>query len=142
MAIKIPPKLLTLSAISILIVLTGFFIFKYWQTSKELAALKTDPTKLTALLESENKKILNRLSGLIQLPEETPRIVTITDKASIASEPLLAKAETGDAFIIFSTAKKAILYRPSQNKIIDVIPISAPVPTPATTITPTPTKKI
>lgn len=118
--------------------ISAFFIFKYLQVSQELATLKADPTQLTTLLESENRKILDKLGSLIQLPQETPRIVTITDKASIQNEPLLSKAEVGDAFLIYSQAKKAILYRPSQNKIIDVIPISAPAPTIIPTNTPKP----
>ena len=133
MTIKFTPKLLIGLATVGLAVISAFFIFKYLQVSRELADLKANPAQLTALLENQNQKTLNQLGQLMELPQETPRIITISDKNSIANEPLLSKAEVGDTFVVYATARKAILYRPSQNKIIDVIPVSAPTNTPPIT---------
>lgn len=139
MVIKFTPKLAIISSTVGLIIISVFFIFQYFQVSRELSDLKSNPAKLTELLNSENQKILEKVSQLMELPAEKPQqIVTISDLDSIANQPLLSKAQLGDVFVLFTSAKKAILYRPSQHKIIDVIPVTASTPSPTETPIPSP----
>ena len=68
---------------------------------------------------------VDKVAALIELPAgEDPTIVTITDKTKLADQPFFAPAENGDIVLIYATAKKAYLYRPSTNKIIDVAPLN------------------
>lgn len=57
-------------------------------------------------------------------PNETPTIATVSDKTKLQNQAFFAKAENGDKVLVFSIAKKGILYRPSIDKIIEVAPLS------------------
>lgn len=73
--------------------------------------------------------ILEKVSALIVLPAETPQIVIITDAQAVKqAQPFLARAENGDALIVYTQAGQAFLYRPSTNKLIAVGPVNAGSP--------------
>lgn len=105
-----------------------------------------------ALSQEQTKQMINDVGKLIELPaDEQPTIATVTDATKLRSQPFFANAQNGDRVLIYTTAKKAILYRPAINKIIDVAPVnigqsSSPsatqpisTPTPTAGLTPTPT---
>jgi hypothetical protein len=73
--------------------------------------------------EAEVGIYVNKVGQLMQLPDETPTLATILDKTKLAGQDFFKTAENGDKVLVFMTAKKAILYRPSLNKIIDVVPV-------------------
>lgn len=71
------------------------------------------------------KKTITAVSKLMSVPEkEVPTIATVTDKTKLKSQPFFKAAENGDKVLIYAGIKKAILYRPSTNKIIDVTPVN------------------
>ncbi len=66
------------------------------------------------------EQILNAIRGEIILPtNEEPVIKTVTNLEEVKYQPFFMNAEVGDQVIIYSVAKKAILFRPSTNKIIE-----------------------
>ncbi len=77
----------------------------------------------------EASKLIQKVGKLTDLPNETPTVATISDAAKLQSQPFFAKAQNGDKVLIYTNAKKAYLYRPSTNKIIDIGPVSFPTPT-------------
>lgn len=71
------------------------------------------------------KKTISAVEKLMNVPEkEVPTIATVTDKTKLKSQPFFKAAENGDKVLIYASIKKAILYRPSSNKIIDVTPVN------------------
>jgi len=97
--------------------------------------------------QAEANALLTQVGKLMELPNETPTIATVSDVTKLKNQAFFSDAKNGDKVLIYVQAKKAILFRPSENKIIDVAPVNiqntpAPQPTTVTvspTQTPTPT---
>jgi hypothetical protein len=123
--------------VAIALVAAIFFYNKYQQAQK----LLTNPSEVT---KEQVQALIGTVGKLIELPtSETPTIATVSDKTKLANQPFFAKAENGDKVLIYTNAKKAILYRPSINKIIEVSPVNLgsiqqPQQTIKTTTTPAP----
>lgn len=133
-----------------LIILIIIAILGVWGTSHFYNKYKALTVDANAQAQKETARLVGMLGKLIELPEnETPTVATISDKIKLAGQAFFAQAENGDILFAYTTSMKAILYRPSTNKIINVAPISintsqdltsASTKTPATS-TKTSTKK-
>ena len=89
---------------------------------KELDALKTDPQKIA---EEEVTEVVNQVSKLMVLPQgEVPILATVSNLEELKDQPFFANAKLGDKVLIYSNAKKVILYNPETNKIIEVAPLN------------------
>lgn len=85
-------------------------------------SLSADPQKQA---QQETRDLVRAVSQLMILPEgEDPTIATVADTEKLKDQPFFSRAEIGDKVLLFTTAKKAILYRPAANKIIEVAPIN------------------
>jgi len=93
----------------------GYFYYKYQELAKSPAVQS----------QKDFDSTLADVGKLIELPtDEQPSVATITDVEKLREEePFFEKAENGDRLIAYSKALKAILYRPSTHKIIDVVPL-------------------
>lgn len=95
-------------------------------------AVKQSAKSTDKVTKQETEQMVARIGKLIELPEnEKAQLAKVTDKNKLADQPFLKKAQNGDVILIFQKAKKAILYRPSTNKIIEVGFINIISPTPA-----------
>jgi hypothetical protein len=92
----------------------GYF---YWQ----FKTLKNNPAAIT---EKENLALVKIVGEIMLLPDETPTIATVTDPSKLSDQVFFANAKAGDKVLVYSLAKKAILYSPSLNKIIEVGPVN------------------
>ena len=111
---KLTPYLLT----ALVLVAVGFATYFWYEAS----ALKKNPKRA---VQQETQKLLANVSELIVLPEgETPTIATVTDPERLKDQPFFAKAQAGDKVLIYTNARKAILYSSTQNKIVEVAPIN------------------
>ncbi len=107
------------------ILVAGYFVYNQQKQAKtlkqELTELKQNPQKIT---EDETKALLEKVGQLIELPNEQPTIATVTDPSSLKDQAFFANAQVDDRVLIYSVAKKAYLYRPSTNKVIEVAPVN------------------
>jgi hypothetical protein len=95
-----------------------YFYTRYKEAQSRLA----NPTQFA---NDEAKKLVAAVATLMTLPsDETPTVATVNDKEKLKDQPFFANTENGDKVLIYTNAKKAILYRPSINKIIDVAPVN------------------
>ncbi len=89
----------------------------------------------TAVADDNIDKLIARVGTLIMLPsDEKPTIATVSDPEALKDQHFFDNAKRGDKVIIYSNAKKAILYDPMANKIVNVAPINignSPVVSPA-----------
>lgn len=77
--------------------------------------------KDAAQVQAEVDSLVTEVSSLIALPsDEKPTVATITDVEKIKTQAFFQNAENGDKVLIYTNAKKAILYRPSAKKVIEV----------------------
>lgn len=115
--------------IAVVILVAGYFVFNQQQQTKglqqELSELKQNPQKIA---EDETKVLLEKVGQLIELPNEQPTIATVTDLASLKDQPFFSNAQINDRVLIYSVAKKAVLYRPSTNKVIEIAPVNLDEP--------------
>lgn len=124
--------------ILLLIITSVIFFFKYQKAQQALTNLQI-PQQVK---QESAKQLIDEVGKLIVLPKEDPTIATVTDITKLKNQPFFAQAKNGDKVLLYTNAKKAILYRPSIGRIIAVEPISfasTPVATGAAKITPYPT---
>jgi len=110
--------------IIIFLVLIGgivYFYTQYRNSKIEIEKLTKDQDSLASL---EAKKLVDTVAELIVLPDESPTVATITDITKLKHQEFFANAKNGDKVLIYNQSKKAILYRPSVNKIIDIAPVN------------------
>jgi len=99
----------------ILTIVAGFFYVQY-------QSIKKNPNQVT---KAENDALVERVSKIYSLPkDEAPTIATITDKEKLKDQPFFANAQNGDKVIIYTKSKKAIIYRPSDNIIVNSGPVA------------------
>lgn len=75
--------------------------------------------------QETTQRIVAKVDELYALPtDEEPTIAEVSDKEKIKEQPFFKNAENGDYILIYPEAKTAILYRESENKLINVGPIA------------------
>lgn len=85
--------------------------------------------KATADPQAEAQKELQDVIAKVErhmiLPQnETPTMATVSDPEKLKGQRFFDNAKTGDKVLIYSVAKKAILYDPSSDRIIEVAPVN------------------
>jgi len=111
--------------------LTGFIIFVIILTLSAVGAagyfykqyndIKNNPNKVST---DEINSITSVISKFMDLPTgETPTLATVTDKEKLKDQDFFKNSENGDKILIYANAKKAVLYRPSAGKVIEVAPL-------------------
>ncbi|OGH86685.1 MAG: hypothetical protein A2469_01040 [Candidatus Magasanikbacteria bacterium RIFOXYC2_FULL_40_16] len=90
--------------------------------SKRLDELKTNPQKVG---QEELESTLEMVGKIMVLPvNEQPTLATVTDLAPLKDQPFFANAKIGDKVLLYTASRKAILYDPVANKIVEVAPIN------------------
>jgi hypothetical protein len=91
---------------------------------------KLNKTKLQdTAKENEVASLISKVSRLYLFPEgETPTIATVSDPQLLKGQAFFTQSEKGDNVLIFLKAGKAVLYRPSIDKIIEIAPIKNNLP--------------
>ena len=114
-----------MGVIAIALAALAFYFFNQYQ------AIKKNPNQAN---QAEVDRIVGLVGKLIDLPkDETPTLATVLDKDKLKDQPFFANTQNGDVILIYTKAKKAIVYRQKDNKLINVGPISIDE-TPATPI--------
>lgn len=73
------------------------------------------------IVQAEVDMLLEELGKLINLPsDESPTVATVSDASKLTEQSFFKNAQNGDKVVIYTTARKAILYRPSEKRIVEV----------------------
>lgn len=103
-----------IAGVVVLAAAPSYYFFTKYQKSQMLLKNPTEAAK------QEIQALVTRVGKLIELPAQEPTVATISDKEKLKDQAFFAKAENGDKVLIYTQDRKAILYRPSTNKIIEV----------------------
>lgn len=83
-----------------------------------------------------------KVGKLVLLPEgEQATLATVTDVTKLKGQSFFAKAQNGDKVLIYEQSKKAILYRPALNKVIEIGPVTNEAESTKTVATPSASEK-
>lgn len=120
-----------IGVVILLFAATSFYYFGQYQKARYKLNNPTEVAKQDA------KVTIAAVAKLMLLPEgEEPTVMQVTDISKLKDQAFFANAQNGDKVLIFTNAKKAILYRVDTNKIIDVAPINLGPATPSATVAP------
>ena len=78
----------------------------------------------TDIQKSDHATVI-AVSQMVLLPSDVqPIILTVADEQKMKDKTFFNNAKNGDKILIYQTLKRAILFRPSISKIIDIAPIN------------------
>lgn len=102
---------------------TAYYFYNEYQKTQEAL----DNPEKTAI--EETQRLIDQMSDQIALPEADiangePTLATVQDKEKLKDQEFFANAENGDKVLIYAKAKKAFLYRPTTDKVINVAPVT------------------
>lgn len=113
---------------------------------KQYDDLKRNVKGTSTSVQNEVAQLTEKIGRHVLLPtsNETPTILTVTNKEQLEDQAFFANAINGDKVLIYSLAKKAFLYRPSKDLVIEVAPVNISSASAGTTaqnrvVAPTPT---
>jgi hypothetical protein len=111
-------KPILVALIALILIFAGATVYSRWQ----YADLKANPQKT---VQEEVQTLINKVNRLIVLPTgETPTVATVSDPSKLKGQPFFANAKAGDKVLIYANSKKAILYDPQQDIIVEVAPVN------------------
>ena len=117
----------------------GYFGYLYFETKDDLdqangqlAQAKKDIERLTNPEEAAKEEVrvlTEKVAMLVDVPKgETPTLATVNDPAKLKEQAFFTDAQGGDKVLVFVQAKRAILYRPSTGKVVQVANVSVTEP--------------
>jgi hypothetical protein len=115
---KIKNKMVVIIAVFVLIGIAagfgGYVLFQH-----EYAKKNPDATA-----KAEVTSIVGKIGRHMELPnDEQATLATVVDKSKLANQDFFKKAVNGDKILIYTKARKAILYRPSTDRVIEFAPL-------------------
>lgn len=97
----------------------GFFGYTYWKN------MQSSPEVQAAQAEEEKQAILGQLSKLMVVPEGDPVLFKVSNEEVMRQQQAFFKdAKNDDVLLVFQASGKAIIFRPSQNMIVNAGPVN------------------
>lgn len=129
-----------LAAILVIVALSAGGAIFVVKRNPQLLGLSVPKQEAAAVpSEVEVKSLVAKVGQLVLLPEgETPTVATVTDINQVKNQPFFQNAQNGDKVLVYPKAKKAILYRPSIERVIDMAPVNIGTTSATAPLTPTP----
>jgi len=111
-------KYFTFILVTLVFVFADSSFYFYQQFNK----IQESPEKVS---QEEAKDLAIKVSKLMVLPtDETPTLATVSNPEALIGQSFFIGAKKGDKVLIYSNAKKAVLYDPVLNKIIATAPLN------------------
>lgn len=122
MLATIPKRYILGLGIVCIVVFASIPSFYFYGKYQEAQLRLKDPT---AAAKEDSKHLMAIVGKLIELPQgEEPTVAVVSDISKLNGQAFFANAKNGDKVLIFTNARKAILFRPDTQKIIEVGPVN------------------
>jgi hypothetical protein len=116
------PKINYVTTFMIVLILLCIFLFLEYRAARRTL---TSPSTSTAASNKQVNSVIEEVGKLVILPTgETPTVATVAQADKLRSQSFFANAQNGDKVLVYSQHKEAILYRPSDNKIVLIAPVT------------------
>lgn len=120
--ILIQSRLLIILIVAVLLFAAAGTSYYFYNQYKIAQAALKNPDERSRM---ELAGVIEKVAKLTELPQgESPILATVDDVSKLNNQEFFKNAINGDKVLIYSNAKKAYLYRPSTNKIIEIGPIN------------------
>lgn len=139
-------KGIAIVAVGSILIVAGIPSYYFYSQYQHAQLLLKNPS---AAAKQEIEALVAKVGRLIELPQgEQPTIATISDVSKLSGQPFFAHAQNGDKVLVYTNTKKAILYRPSEDKLVEVASVnigtvsqqaSSSISSPSGSLTPSPT---
>jgi len=97
---------------------SGVYFYQQYLGSEKKLKNPTEAAKI------ESKELMVKVGKLIMLPNEEAQVLTVADIETLKkTQPFFIDGKDNDKLLLFQIAKKAVLYRPSTNVVVNVAPI-------------------
>jgi flagellar basal body-associated protein FliL len=116
---------LVITLVVLLLVAVSSSIYFYRKSNVKIDSQEEAVKDLARTIKMVGKHIV--------LPtDEQPTMATVSDPEKLKDQPFFVNAKKGYKVLIFSLSKKAILYDPVADRIVEVAPINASGGSPVT----------
>ena len=120
-----------MAVIIVLVAVVGALTYGYVTTRNELMRVAGDNKDSG---KSETEQLVQKIGAYLELPNEEPTLATVNDASKLKTQNFFKNAENGDKVLIYQQAGRALIYRPSTQKVIEYARVNlGSNPTPVTT---------
>lgn len=100
-----------------------FVVFQFIRLNKQAKQLEkqvaAQSTTEQAKPDQEAQILADKIGQYLELPDEVPTVATVTDASKVSNQLFFARAQDDDKVLLFEKSGRAVLYRPSTNKVIE-----------------------
>ncbi|HYF04616.1 MAG TPA: LytR C-terminal domain-containing protein [Patescibacteria group bacterium] len=127
---RFSPKIIIAIIIVLVLAGAGYWVYTGQAGSADGAEETSDSTPA-----STNEEVLAKLSKIYVVPEGEVAQVRNAGEVmqSLADKSILGNAQESDKLIIYNSAGKVIVYRPSTNQVVNILPLNPQQSQPADT---------
>jgi hypothetical protein len=107
-------KMLAVVALALVVVAAVFFV---------CLSIYNQVRQPAPVAATNTGQVVAAVGKLMLLPNETPTVAVVSDLTKLQGQKFFANAKQGDVVLMYAQAQKAILFSPTEDKIIEVAPI-------------------
>ena len=85
------------------------------------ARYRNDQSKKITQLNNGNTALINTINKQLNLPYEKPIVITVYNPADFSDGNLVGKLYKDDKILLYIKSNEAVVYRPSENKVISIV---------------------
>ncbi len=105
--------------IALIIILAIVFVYYFIQYRN------VNKIKSGGLTNTEVQALVDKVGKIIDLPKnELPTVATVSDVTKLTGQPFFEKAKNGDQVLFYTESRKAFIYDPIKNVIVEVASLS------------------